>query len=121
MNVTAGHTVRIEYELKVKGGEVLESSAKNGALEDVHGEHRLLPALERLLEGMAVGQEKRGVIPAREAFGEESALPVRELLKKEFAPGEALTVGRVFVAKAPDQGQVRFKIVAVEDQIVKVR
>jgi FKBP-type peptidyl-prolyl cis-trans isomerase 2 len=121
MNVTAGHTVRIEYELKVKGGAILESSAQNGALEYVHGEHRLLPALESLLEGMGVGQEKRGEIPAREAFGDESALPARELLKTEFAPGEALTVGRVFVAKAIDQGQVRFKIVAVEDKLVKVR
>jgi FKBP-type peptidyl-prolyl cis-trans isomerase 2 len=122
MKITAGSTVRVEYELKVEGGAVVESSQANGPLEYVHGEHRLLPALERHLEGMAVGDEKRGKLAAREAFGDESMLPVRDLLKKEFAAGEQLTVGRVFAAKAPGQAAaVRFKIVAVEGELVKVR
>ncbi len=122
MKVTAGHTIRIDYELKVKGGDVLESSQKNGPLEYVHGEHRLLPALERNLEGMTVGDEKRGEIPARDAFGDESSLPTMDMLKKEFPASEQLTVGRAFLAKSPTgDSAVRFRIVAVEGQIVKVR
>lgn len=121
MRVSAGHTIRIEYELKVKGGAVVESSAKNGPLEYVHGEHRLLPALEKNLEGMAVGEEKRGEIPAREAFGDESSLPTLDMLKKEFPADEKLEVGRAFSAKAPGRDSVRFRIVAVEGDIVKVR
>src|SRR3954465_15331071 len=102
MKVTARHTVRIDYELKVKGGAVVESSAKNGPLEYVHGEHRLLPALETKIEGMEVGEEKRGEIPAAEAFGgAESALPTRDLLRKEFAPDEKLTIGQIFSAHLP--------------------
>jgi FKBP-type peptidyl-prolyl cis-trans isomerase 2 len=121
MNVTAGHTVRIDYELKVKGGPVVESSEKNGPLEYVHGEHRLLPSLERRLEGMSVGDEKRGEIPAAEAFGDESNLPTMEMLTKEFPPEEKLTIGRIFSAKSPGQDAVRFRIVGVEGQLVKVR
>jgi FKBP-type peptidyl-prolyl cis-trans isomerase 2 len=121
MKVTAGHTIRIEYELKVKGGAVLESSERTGPLEYVHGEHRLLPALERHLEGMAVGDDKRGEIPAKDAFGDESALPVRDIPRKEFPANEKLTVGRIFAANAPGQAAVRFKIVAVEAELVKVR
>jgi FKBP-type peptidyl-prolyl cis-trans isomerase SlyD len=121
MKVTARHTVRIEYELKVKGGAVVESSDKNGPLEYVHGEHRLLPALELQIEGMAVGEEKRGELRAVDAFGDESSLPTRELLRKEFAPDEKLTVGRTFSAHLPGQDPVRFKIVAVEGDLVKVR
>jgi FKBP-type peptidyl-prolyl cis-trans isomerase 2 len=121
MRVTAGHTVRIEYELKVKGGPVLESSQKNGPLEYVHGEHRLLPALERHLEGMAVGEDKAGEIPAAEAFGDESSLPTMEMLKKEFPADEKLTVGRAFVAKAHGKDAVRFRIVAIDGEKIKVR
>src|SRR5262252_7662180 len=121
MKVTANHTIRIEYQLKVKGGQVLESSEKTGPLEYVHGEHRLLHALEAQLEGMAVDEEKKGVIPAAQAFGDESALPTRELPKKEFPASESLTVGRIFVAKGAEQQAVRFKIVAVEGDLVKVR
>jgi FKBP-type peptidyl-prolyl cis-trans isomerase SlyD len=121
MNVTARHTVRIEYELKVKGGAVVESSDKNGPLEYVHGEHRLLPALERQIEGMAVGEEKRGELAAKDAFGDESSLPTRELLRKEFPPDEKITVGRVYSAHLPGQDPVRFKIVADEGALIKVR
>jgi peptidylprolyl isomerase len=123
MKVTAGHTVRIDYELKVKGGAVLESSAKGGPLEYVHGEHRLLPALERHLEGMSVGEEKKGEIPAKDAFGDESSLPTLDMLKKEFPSDEKLTVGRIFMAKAQGQGQnaVRFRIVSIEGDRIKVR
>jgi len=121
MKVTARHTVRIEYELKVKGGAVVESSEKNGPLEYVHGEHRLLPALETQIEGMEVGQEKRGEIKAADAFGDESSLPTRDLLRKEFAPDEKLTVGQLFTAHLPGQEPVRFKVVAVETDKVKVR
>src|SRR2546423_3200189 len=121
MKVTARHTVRIEYELKVKGGAILESSEKNGPLEYVHGEHRLLPALEHEIEGMAVGEEKRGELSADHAFGEESSLPTPDLLRKEFPPDEKLTVGRVFSAHFEGQDAVRFKIVAVEGDLVKVR
>lgn len=121
MKVSAGNTVRIEYELKVKGGTVVESSQKNGPLEYVHGEHRLLPALERQIEGMTVGEEKRGELRAADAFGDESSLPTRELLRKEFPPDEKLTAGRTFVANAPGQDKVRFKIVGVEGELVRVR
>jgi FKBP-type peptidyl-prolyl cis-trans isomerase 2 len=121
MKVTARHTVRIEYELKVKGGAVVESSDKTGPLEYVHGEHRLLPALERQIEGMEVGEEKKGELRAADAFGDESSLPTREMLKKEFPPEEKVTVGRTFAAHWPGQDVMRFKIVAIEGEIVKVR
>jgi FKBP-type peptidyl-prolyl cis-trans isomerase 2 len=121
MKVAANHTVRIDYELRVKGGEVLESSERSGPLEYVHGEHKLLPALERQIEGMAVGEEKRGELPAGEAFGDAASLPPRELPRAEFPKGEDLTVGRIFEANAGEGQSVRFQIAAVEAETVKVR
>jgi len=119
MKVAKGQIVRLSYELRVKGGEVLETSAQSGPIQYVHGEGRLLPALERRLEGMEIGAEKKGTIPASEAFPEDS-LPTKEIGRNEFPRGEKIDVGRVFAAKGPT-GPVMFKVVDAGSDKVKVR
>ncbi len=120
MKVAKGNIVRLEYELRVKGGEVLETSAQSGPIQYVHGEGKLLPALEKRLEGMEIGAEKKGTIPATEAFPEDS-LPARDIPRAEFPPGDKIDVGRVFQAKGPTGQPVMFKVFAVEKDKVKVR
>jgi FKBP-type peptidyl-prolyl cis-trans isomerase SlyD len=120
MNVAKGNIVRLEYELRVKGGEVLETSEKSGPIQYVHGEGKLLPALEKRLDGMEIGTEKKGTIPAAEAFPEQS-LPSRDIPLAEFPKGDKIEVGRVFQAKGPTGQPVMFKVFAVEKDAVKVR
>ena len=120
MEIKKGEKVRLEYELRVKGGEVIESSKQSGPIIYEHGAGKMLPALEQRLEGMAIGDEKRGAIPAAEAFPEAS-LPTRELPRKEFPAGEKLDVGRVFEAKGPNGQPVTFKIVSASAEKVTVR
>ncbi len=120
MKIQKGFIVRISFELKVKGGEVIESSEKTGSLEYTHGGGKMLPALEKRLEGMAVGEDKKGLIPASEAFPEES-LPTKDMPKKEFPAGVDLTAGRQFEAKGPDGKPLAFKIVKAKGDVVTVR
>ena len=120
MEIKKGEKVRLEYELRVKGGEEIESSKKSGPIVYEHGAGKMLPALEKRLEGMSIGDEKRGVIPAVEAFPEAS-LPTRELPRKEFPAGEKLDSGRVFQAKGPTGQPVTFQIIGVTDEKVTVR
>src|ERR1041384_2880358 len=75
MKIGRGMAAELEYELKIKGGAVLESSARTGPLRYVHGDGKMLPGLEKRLEGLEPGDERRGEIPAREAFGTEEMLP----------------------------------------------
>jgi FKBP-type peptidyl-prolyl cis-trans isomerase 2 len=121
MRIQRGEKVRLDYELKVKGGEVIESSKKTGPIVYVHGGGNMLPALEQRLEGMSIGDEKRGIIPASEAFGTEESLPTRDLPRREFPAGEKLEPGRVFEAKDPNGRPISFKIVSATADIVKVR
>ncbi len=121
MRIQRGEKVRLEYELKVKGGEVIESSKKSGPIVYVHGEGKMLPGLEKQLEGMEIGDEKRGVIPAAEAFGTEESLPTRELPRREFPAGEKLEPGKVFQAKDAAGHPVSFRIITATDDTVKVR
>jgi FKBP-type peptidyl-prolyl cis-trans isomerase SlyD len=121
MKIGKGLRVGIEYELKIKGGDVIESSAKSGPLRYVHGDGKMLPGLERRLEGLAPGEERKGLIPATEAFGTEDSLPIKEMDRKDF-PGEtAPKAGLVFQAKSARGEVVSFKVVAQTADKVSVR
>jgi FKBP-type peptidyl-prolyl cis-trans isomerase SlyD len=121
MKIAPGHIVRMSYELKVKGGEVIESSEKAGSMQYVHGEGKMLPGLEKRLEGMSVGEEKRGVIPAAEAFGAEESLPTKIMPRANFPKDEKIAVGKLFEAKGPQGQPVSFKVVTVKGDEVTVR
>ena len=46
MRVTAGHIVRIDCELRVSGGDIIESSKKTGPVEYKQGGGQMLAALD---------------------------------------------------------------------------
>jgi FKBP-type peptidyl-prolyl cis-trans isomerase SlyD len=121
MQIGPGRLVELEYELKIKGGDVVETSARSGPLRYTHGDGKMLAGLEKRLVGLAPGDERDGVIPAREAFGTEDSLPTKMMPKDAF-PGAPPAVGAVFAAKDPASGApIQFKVVAIERDGIKVR
>jgi FKBP-type peptidyl-prolyl cis-trans isomerase SlyD len=122
MNISRGRRVELEYELKIKDGEVIESSARSGPLRYVHGDGKMLPGLEKRLEGLSPGDERRGEVPAAEAFGTEETLPVTQIARDGFPPGTKLEAGAVFEAKDPASGApIRFKILSLNNAGASVR
>jgi FKBP-type peptidyl-prolyl cis-trans isomerase SlyD len=121
MKIASGLAVQIDYELSVKGGDVIESSARSGPLRYVHGQGKMLPALESRLVGLGPGEEKRGEIPAREAFGSEESLPLKEMTKRDFPQDAKLDPGAVFEAKSTTGEPLRLKIVSAFGDKVKAR
>jgi FKBP-type peptidyl-prolyl cis-trans isomerase 2 len=121
LKVTTGCVVRISYELKFSGGEVLESSKKTGPLDYTHGEAKLIPQFQKRIEGMAVGEEKQGVIPAQEIFGDESTYPTEVMKRSNFPADAKFEVGAMFTAKRADGQSVQLKITAVTKEEVTVR
>jgi FKBP-type peptidyl-prolyl cis-trans isomerase SlyD len=121
MKIAAGLSVQIEYELSIKGGDVIESSARSGPLRYVQGQGKMLPGLESRLVGMEPGDEKRGEIPAREAFGSEDTLPIKEMPRGDFPKDAKLEPGSVFEAKSPTGEALRLKIVSATSAVVKAR
>lgn len=116
MKIATGHKVRIEFELRVKGGDKIEHST----VEYIQGEGKILPAIEKRLEGLAIGQEKAGDIPAKEALIEES-LPTKEIPRSEFPKEAKLSEAQIFEAKGPDGSSVHFKVVKIDSSKVTVR
>ena len=121
MNVSDGHFVRIDCELRVSGGEIIESSSKSGPVEYKHGAGQILPALESRLAGMKVGEEKSGVIPAAEAFGAESARPTMTIPRASFPSDAKLEVGARFEAKSPQGGPVMLDVVSIDNDTVTAK
>jgi FKBP-type peptidyl-prolyl cis-trans isomerase SlyD len=121
MKIASGLAVQIDYELSVKGGDVIESSSRSGPLRYVHGQGKMLPGLESRLVGLGPGEEKRGEIPAREAFGSEDSLPIKEMPRKDFPKDARLEAGSVFEAKSPTGDPLRLKIISATSDKVKAR
>jgi FKBP-type peptidyl-prolyl cis-trans isomerase SlyD len=122
MKIARGLSVELAYELKIKGGDVIESSDRSGPLRYVHGDGKMLPGLEKRLEGLSPGDEAKGLIPANEAFGNEAALPILEMPRSAFPGGADVKPGAVFQAKDPASGApVQFKIVAADGKTARVR
>jgi FKBP-type peptidyl-prolyl cis-trans isomerase 2 len=120
MKITPGSVVRIEYEIRVKGGDVIESSTKSGPLQYTQGEGRLLPALEKRLDGLSAGQTLEGEIPAAEAMPEDK-LPTRTIPRAEFPSSGPLAVGSAFEAHTANGGVVNLRIIAVDEKQVTAR
>lgn len=116
MKIATGHKVRIEFELKVKGGDKIEHST----VEYIQGEGKILPAIEKRLEGLGIGQEKTGDIPASEAITEAS-LPTKEIPRSEFPKEAKLAVDQIFGAKGPDGSPISFKVVKADKDKITVR
>jgi FKBP-type peptidyl-prolyl cis-trans isomerase SlyD len=121
MKIAKGLAVRIDYELKVKNGAVIESSAKSGPLRYTHGQGKMLAGLESRLEGLSPGDERKGEIPAREAFGTEDSLPLKDMSRRDFPAGTSFKPGVVFQAKGPRGEPVSFKVVSASAETVTVR
>lgn len=121
MKVQKGSKIKIEYELGVEGGDTIESSKTRGPIEYVHGTGTMLAGLEARIEGLTVGDEKEGVIPAADAYGTADSLPTRVLAREDFPSDDPVEMGKVFEASDPSGNPVKFKVVAIKGDKVTVQ
>jgi FKBP-type peptidyl-prolyl cis-trans isomerase 2 len=119
MKVATDNIVRIDCELRVSGGDIIESSKKTGPVEYRHGAGQMLPALEAQLLGMDVGEKKSGVIPAAEGFGTEETQPKMAIPRASFPKEAKLEVDARFEAKGPNGTPLTLQVLSVtEDEVV---
>lgn len=118
MKVKAGLVVQIDVELKVKGGDVIESSKKSGLVAYTHGSGQMLAGLEKELEGLEAGAEKSGIIPAKDAFGTEDSQPTMKLPRSQFPKDAKIDKGERFEAKGPTGTPMTLRVIAVDSDTV---
>ena len=100
---------------------MIESSKKSGLVAYTHGQGQMLPGLEKQLEGMAAGEEKSGVIPAKDAFGTEESQATMKIPRAEFPKDSKIKVGDRFEAKGPTGTPVTLNVIEITDEAVTTR
>lgn len=103
--ISEGKSVSFEFTLTLADGTVVDSNVDSEPLKYVHGEGRLLPALESALEGMAVDERKSISLEAAEAFGDVNPDAFQEVPIQNVPEG-ARTVGTQLSADGFD-GPIR--------------
>jgi FKBP-type peptidyl-prolyl cis-trans isomerase 2 len=113
MSRTSKQVIRYEYELRSKDGTLIEASrAGGGRLQS-----RLPKAMRACLGTLALGEEQRGEVAAREVFDEQPSLSIS---MDEF-PADVIEVGQRYEAKTVGGRHVSFEVTSVTERIAKVR
>jgi FKBP-type peptidyl-prolyl cis-trans isomerase SlyD len=109
LRVEDGQVVSMDYTLRVDG-EIVDSSEGHEALEFLQGAGNIIPGLERELYGMAVGESKKVVVAAADAYGEFDEEAVVSVPKGEFPPQIPLEVGTELQVRTQDGGTMSGRI-----------
>lgn len=87
-----GDTVRIHYVGRLSDGSVFDTSRGEEPLEFTLGSAQVIPGLDRVVEGMEVGETRHAVVPPTEAYGPRLDDRMAEVDRARLPPGP-LAVG----------------------------
>lgn len=106
--VSAGKYVTINYTLRTNGTIRHIRSAVWGdePLEYQHGSGRLLPALERALDGKAEGDRFTTTLPPEEAYGQRDKALQQRVDAEQFGGVDQIEAGMCFLAQSEDGRRV---------------
>jgi FKBP-type peptidyl-prolyl cis-trans isomerase SlyD len=109
--------VSLNYTLRNKAGQVLDSSEGQDPLEYLHGASQIVPGLERELTGLKTGDTKDVVVAPEEGYGSHDPQGVFAVPRNAFPADAQLEVGQTFLGE-DDEGQsvpVRVLSVGLEE------
>lgn len=115
--IAAKKVVSIHYTLTSGDGEELDSSAGGEPLAYLHGADNIVPGLERQLEGKAVGEKVKAVVPPHEAYGEHSGMAPQPVPRSAFEGAEPQE-GMPLVLEDDEGNEAQFWIAEVHDEVV---
>jgi FKBP-type peptidyl-prolyl cis-trans isomerase 2 len=101
VKIEKGRRVTLKVDISVAGGQQLEKKT----LEYVQGSGPMLPALERILDGLQAGDKREGILKAKDAFGSaevQAQIPLKKMKRSDFPKDAKLNVGERMVAAGAD-------------------
>ncbi len=117
MKIDDGKVVKFDYTLKIDG-QAVETSIGKAPLEYTHGEGTIIPGLSSRIKGLAVGDEKTVLVPAKEAYGEIDDKAYREVSRTTLPEGFEPQPGMVIELQAPDGNTVPAVVWEVKDETI---
>jgi FKBP-type peptidyl-prolyl cis-trans isomerase SlyD len=117
--VKDGATVSLEYTLSGEDGKVIESNKGKEPLRFVDGRSQIIPGLEKALEGMKPGTEKKVTVKPEDAYGPVDPNAYREV-PKENVPADSLKEGMALFAKNAEGEMFPVRVKEVKDKTVVI-
>jgi FKBP-type peptidyl-prolyl cis-trans isomerase 2/predicted Fe-Mo cluster-binding NifX family protein len=112
-DVRSGRAVTLEFILRDANGELLDSSERRGPIRYLHGSGRLLPALERAIDGLEPGARVVVEVPRAEGFGDRDGSRVIQVPRAQLPPD--VSVGNVLAAEDPSGNRQSFTVVELDE------
>ena len=106
--------VSLRYILKNKNGEELDRSENATPLAYMHGYGQIVPGLENVLEGLAVGDKKEVTVTPQEGYGEVQPELKMKVGRDKFPADVNIERGMQFSSKMEDGGEIPFTVLAIE-------
>jgi peptidylprolyl isomerase len=113
-----GDTVKINFTGKLEDGTVFSSTANQKPLEFKLGEGKIIPGVEKAVEGMNVGESKTVEVPPEQAYGQHQAELVQEVSRDRFPKDVEPQVGQRFEVPQQQGQSMAVKVVDVSESIV---
>ena len=98
--IKSGAVVSFEYILSDENGKLIESNKGEDPVTYTHGQHQIIPGLEKALSGMDMNQEKNIRVQPEEAYGPVDPKGFKEVAKTEI-PAQGMKVGTMLHARGP--------------------
>ena len=114
-----GSMVQIEYTLSDDSGKLIDTNKGQQPLTYTQGNHQLMVGLEKQLEGLRAGQEKKVVLKPDEAFGSVDPSAQTEVPKGALPP-ESLVVGAQLMARTAAGEERPVVVKEIRDKTVVV-
>jgi FKBP-type peptidyl-prolyl cis-trans isomerase SlyD len=110
--------VTINYTLRTNGAirHIRSKVWGDEPLEYLHGDKRLLPALQRALEGKAEGERFTAILPPEDAYGERQKALQQRVPAETFGGADQIEAGMCFLAQSEDGRRVENVMITEVDE-----
>ena len=112
-----GSMVSLEYTLTSDDGQFTESNKGKEPLRYVDGRDQIIPGLEKALEGLPAGAEKKVTVKPEDAYGQVDPKNFQEV-PKENVPPDSLQVGTTLVAQNAQGQQFPVRVHEIREKTV---
>ena len=113
--VKTGDTVRIHYTGTLADGSQFDSSEGRDPLEFAVGSGQIIPGLDKAIPGMAVGDKKKVVVPAAEAYGEANPQARQAVPRNDIPDHIPLDLGTQLQVQTPSGQAMNVTVVEVTE------
>jgi FKBP-type peptidyl-prolyl cis-trans isomerase SlyD len=114
-----GAVVSIEYTLADDAGKIIDSNVGKDPLSYIHGAGQIVRGLERELNGLKVGDQKKVQVTPQDGYGPINEKAFQEI-PREGIPPEAQKPGAMLMTKAPDGRAIPVRVHEVKEKTVVI-